>query len=226
MPNNILFYPYSAPVVLTDDLFVQYGGATGTSTAADRQVSYFLAEQAVSQYLSTLLAITTVTGTYQIQMNRPFILDYAYVWSIDGVTIWSRDGDSSCTMSSTSSCAYLRNGLYGIADVNLKGNCGCGNAGFDPYQVEIAFQAGLPSGTAWSPTVLRGLSRQAQIELNEMGLVSSNEAPGDIGVQEYKNQEYSEKRVALIRTSLGSSAVSNYVARILRHLVVSRVGGL
>lgn len=225
MPNNIIFYPYSTPIILTDALFLQYGGLTGTSTVADRQVAYFLSEQAVSTYIDTLLVNTRVTGTYQLRVNRPVVLDYTYVWGIAGVTIWSRDRNSSCTMTSTSSCAYLRDGQYGIVDVRLVGSCGCSSF-YDPYQIEIAFDAGLPSGTAWSPTTLRALAVQAQIELNELEVISQNEGPGDVGITEYRNQEYMEKRAEVIRTSLGNSPLSAYVARLLRPLVRHRGGGL
>ena len=73
---------------------------------------------------------------------------------------------------------------------------------------------------------MKALTIVAQSELNEMSLATLNEAPGDIGVQEFSNQEYTEKRVALIKTRLGSSAVSNHARRLLMGIKRSRVGGL
>jgi hypothetical protein len=226
MPNNIFLYPFTSPIILTDDIFVAYGGITGTTTSSFRQVAYELSEIAVSEYLSTLLSPTIVTGTYQLHPTKSILLGYTFVWDIKGVTIYSRNRDSSCTLNSDSSCAYLSNAEYGRVDVNLKGTCGCGNIGFDPYQIEISFEAGLPSGTVYRSNVLRALTLQAQIELNEMGLASINESVGDIGVQEFSNQGYREKRVSLLRTRLGTSAVANHAARLLSGLVRSRVGGL
>jgi hypothetical protein len=224
MPNNILLYPFSTPIILTDAIFTAYDGKTGTSTAAERQIAYFLAEVAVSTYLGTLLTPTIVTGTYE--PTSKIKLDHAYVWSIRGVTFWSIDRLSSCTLSSSAGCAYLSNGQYGIAAVNYWGSCACGGGMKTPFQVEIAYQTGLPSGTVYTPTVLGAMTLVAQSELNEMSLASQNESPGDVGVVEWSNQEYSEKRVSLIKTSLGSSAVANRARRLLMHLRRTRVGGI
>lgn len=224
MPNNILLYPFNAPIILTDAIFLANGGKTGSSSAANRQVAYFLAEVAVSTYLDTLLTPTIVTGTYA--PTSQIKLDHTYVWSIRGVTLWSIDRISSCTLSSSASCAYLINGQYGMVFVSYRGSCGCSANMQTPFQVEIAYQAGLPSGTAYTPTVLASLVIVAQSELNEMAFASLNEAPGDIGVESWSNQEYSEKRVSLIKTALGSSAVANRARRLLMSLRKTRVGGL
>jgi hypothetical protein len=65
----------------------------------------------------------------------------------------------------------------------------------------------------------------ADIILQEM-IGYGNEAPGDVGVQEYANQEYREKRVGLIRTSFGTSARANFAHRMLSRLRKYRWCGL
>jgi hypothetical protein len=58
-----------------------------------------------------------------------------------------------------------------------------------------------------------GLTTYADIILNEIQGYG-NEAPGDIGVTDYRNQQYSESRVALIRTAFGTSARAQFVHRL------------
>lgn len=225
MPSNLVFYPYNSPIVLTDAIFVAHGGQEGASLAPQRSVAFVIAEERVSAHIGTLLRPTVVTGTFSAYDN-PILTDYAYVRRLLGVTLWSQDGSSSCGLSSDSACAYLRDATYGVLDINYGGSCygGCGS-GFTPYQVEVAYEAGLASGTVYQASFLRALVVEAQIELNEMGAASINESVGDIGVQGFSNQSYSEQRVKLRKTALGSSAMSNYAERLLRRYKLTRKVG-
>src|SRR3972149_5790771 len=54
----------TAPSILTDTIFVDYGGHTGTSTAAQRMAAYAIAEGQAAQEIGTFVAPTMVTGTY------------------------------------------------------------------------------------------------------------------------------------------------------------------
>ena len=69
-------YPLNAPCILNDATFVQYGGHTGSSVAAQRNAAYLMAEMAASRDLSTLMMPVIVTGTYHIQ-------SYSYAEWID-----------------------------------------------------------------------------------------------------------------------------------------------
>ena len=86
-----------------------------------------------------------------------------------------------------------------------------------PYKVQVVYHAGLPSGVAWSPVVLSVLSTAAQLELNEI-VGYGNESSGDVGVQEWQNQEYREKRVKMVRSSFGTSPRANRAWRLLQGL--------
>ena len=221
-------YPHSSPIILTDDIFVSYGGETGTSTALQRTNAYSIAEERVSADIGSLLLPTIVTGTFFYSKIYATVTDYAYVHRILGVTIKSRKGDSSCTFTENSTCAYIRNDTYGVLDVNYSkwANCGCA-ASIAPYQVQIAYEAGLPTGTANQPQVLQALTMMANVYLNEMiPLDRANESTGDIGVQQFRNQDYGETRVSLINTALGNSAIANMAHRLLTRYRRRKYGGL
>ena len=57
-------YPYTEAQVLTDDLFVAYGGLTGTTTELQREAAYLVAEKWMSTAIGTFVVDTTITGTY------------------------------------------------------------------------------------------------------------------------------------------------------------------
>jgi hypothetical protein len=58
----------------------------------------------------------------------------------------------------------------------------------------------------------------AEINLNEMIDPSANEGVGDVGVQEYQNQQYNEKRIKLGRNAFGTSARAQKAAQMVNHL--------
>jgi hypothetical protein len=60
----------------------------------------------------------------------------------------------------------------------------------------------------------------AQLVLNEMDVSGflANEAPGGIGIQEFTNELYSEKRVTLGHSIFGSSPVAQQITRIVMNL--------
>ena len=94
-----------------------------------------------------------------------------------------------------------------------------------PFKAEFTYEAGLPSGTSYHPDILLGLTTYADIILNEI-IGYGNEAPGDIGVQNYKNQQYTESRVELIRTTFGTSARAQFVHKLFTKLRKHRQVGL
>ena len=222
-------YPHSTQILLTDDIFVSYGGETGTSTALQRTNAFMISEERVSADIGSLLLPTIVTGTFFYSAINAIVTDYAYVHRILGVTVRSRKGDSSCTFTENSACAYIRHDSYGVLDVNYTNwaSCGCGVSSYTPYHILIAYEAGLPTGTASQPNVLQALTMMANVYLNEMiPLDRANESTGDIGVQSFGNQDYSEQRVKLINTALGNSAIANMAHRLLTRYRRSKYGGL
>src|SRR5512139_1449357 len=212
MGNGLNSYPYNSPIILTDDIYQTYGGDLKVASTAQRQAAYWIAEETVSEDIDSFLLPTLVTGTYLYQ-NNIIVLDHAYVHQIYLTQFLDFDETVYYTITGTAN-EYLNlfNQERGMVDISyVLGNCHCSNhASPYPYKVRIAYQAGLPSGTSFRPDVLLGLTGYATIMLNEI-VGYGNEAPGDIGVQEFANQEYREKRKILLRTAYGSSAKAQFI---------------
>lgn len=193
-----------------------YGGQSGTFVQAQLDAAYRIAEQQASTYLGTLLLPAIITGTFGYSPR--LVTDYGYVSRIIAVNILSKNNWETCTLQSDSGCAFIWNDTFGYLDVScLVSYCGCAGA-VVPYQVQVVYQAGLPTGTSNQPAVLLALTMAAQISLNEMSYPSANESTGDVGVQEYSSfgdLGYAEKRTALGRNSFGNSAKSQKIAQLL-----------
>ena len=210
-------YPYSNPIILTDEIVLKYGFHTGTSSDEQRQIAYLLAEEQMTEYLHSFLLPTTSSETHFF-IGNPINLYYGRVTQISGVTISSVDWANSCTIDTVSGCFGQRNDEYGYLDVNRYIGCGgcSGVLGLYPYHVDVTYESGLASGTTYQPAMLMALTIAAQINLNEMDVSLSNEGVGDIGIQSFSNQQYSEKRVTLGNTAFGNSAMANRAARLVR----------
>lgn len=207
-------YPYSSPIILNDTIFTAYGGQTGSWSAQQRNAAYLIAETQASSYIGTLLLPTIVTGTWG---HAPRIVtDYGYVSQIFSVNFLSITSRSSAVLTPNSGCAFIFEDTYGYLDPScLWSSCGeCGGIGI-PYQIQVAYEAGLPTGTANHPSVLLALTMAAQISLNEMIFPSQNESTGDIGVESYSSLDYSEKRVKMRRTAFGTSAKAEKIANLI-----------
>jgi len=210
-------FPYFTPQVLTEPIFLQYGGSTGTSTVAQRQAAFLLAEEQVTEHLNTFLVPTIVTGTYMWNGGNPFELDYGHLVGIKRVTIADINWLNSCEVDTATGCASIRSAQYGYIDVSYMLTCGgCGNVvGYPPYNIQVVYESGFASGTVTQPSILAALSLAAQINLNEFDISLSNEGVADIGIQSFSNQSYSENRVKLGRNAFGSSPAAQRVARLI-----------
>ncbi len=212
-------YPYYSPLVLTDSVFIQFGGRTGTSTLAQRQAAYLLAEEQMTEHLNAFLVPTVVTGTYMWNGGNPFQTDYGYILQVKQVTISDLNFYNSCQVNTASGCAIIRDAVDGYIDLHRALTCGGYNLsylGFAPYSVQVVYESGLSSGTVTQPSMLAALTIAAQINLNEWDVSLSNEGVGDIGIQNFSNQGYSETRVKLGKNTFGSSALSQRAARLVR----------
>lgn len=207
-------YPYNSPIILNDSIFVANGGQTGTSIPAQRQSAYLIAEQQATSYIGAFLLPTIVTGTFPYAPR--IVTDHGYVSQILSVSALSIDNLQSCTLKSSSACAYMWSDTFGYLDVScFLSSCGC-FVNQLPYQIQIAYQSGLPTGTANQPGILLALAIAAQISLNEMVYPSQNEGTGDIGIEEFNSMDYREKRVKMGRTAFGSSAKAYKAAQLIR----------
>lgn len=204
-------YPFSAPIILNDTIFTQYGGQTGSFTAAQRSAAYLIAETQTSNYIGTLLLPTIVTGTWGYAPQ--IVTDYGYVHQIFSTQILSVG--NNCVLYTGSACSLIYEDTYGYINPScVTSLCGCSGLAF-PYQVQIAYKAGLPTGVANHPSVLLAMTMAAQISLNEMIFPSQNESTGDIGIESYSSLDYSEKRVKARRTVFGTSAKAEKIANLL-----------
>lgn len=230
MTMNFNLYPFTTPVVMTDDAFQAYGGSLANTSDEQRNSAYFIAEMAATEDVGTLLIPTNVTGSYPPEnfLRKDFLLDYTYVNQICWVRFHDFEERVYYTVTGTANVyAGLRNPKYGILDINyFFSNCHCPTRGlYPPYQIEVAYNAGMPTGTSFNPNFLLALTTYSQIILNEI-IGWGNEAPGDIGVQNYQNQSYRESRIGLLRTAFGTSAEANFAHKLLTKYRIYRGGGL
>lgn len=227
MTMNFDLYPYTVPIVMTDDAFQAYGGSLANTSDEQRNSAYFIAELAATEDIGTFLVPTNVTGSYSASkvIGKDFLLDFTYVNQVHWVRFHDFEERIYYTVSGTSNIYVgLRDPKYGILDIAyFLSNCHCPTSGlFPPYQTEVAYNAGLPTGTSFNPNFLLALTTYSQIILNEI-IGWGNEAPGDIGVKNYQNQSYRESRVGLLRTSFGTSAKANFAHRLLSKYRIYRV---
>lgn len=227
----MVIYPFNQAIILTDNIFVDYGGRTGTFTQSQRQASYMVAEMQATAYLGTPLLPVNVTGTYPFMGKMRIPTDYGYVHQLYNVNILSKNFLSrNCDLVSNEGCGIIYEDTFGYIDfkqvalicgLSIWGTWG-GSAIVVPnvpYQIQISYQAGLPTGTANLPTVLEALTILAQIDLNEKdpGNAGINEGMGDIAIQSFKSLDYMEKRGdhSLVKTALGESAKAMRAKRLL-----------
>lgn len=142
-------YPYNAPIILTDNIFVAYGGETGTTNATQRAASYWLAEKQMTQYLSAFLLPTVYTGTYYYDANHaPVRLDFGYILQIYDVTFQAVNFWANCAVIDYVGSDAVRNAKYGLIDVAYAATrCPCMTGWLPPYRVRVSYLSGLTSGT-------------------------------------------------------------------------------
>lgn len=226
----MVIYPFSTPIILNDTIYSQYGGlGTGSFTSFQLQSSYWVAEKRVSEYIGTLLLPTNVTGTFVYQGKRRIPTDYGYVQQLYNVTVLTQQGFATCDLQSNDGCGYIFEDTFGYIDFKqLSSICGFAYWGYPfspyaatryPYQIQISYQAGLPTGVATMPSMLEAMTILAQIDLNEKdpGRVQTNETTGDVGVQQFRSLDYFEKRAehALVKSALGNSARAQYAKSLI-----------
>lgn len=210
-------YPYSSPQILTDNVFVQYGGQTGTSTQAQRQAAYLMAEEQMVEHLSAFLTPTIVTGSawYRGQ-GTLFETEFGHIRQILYIQAKTVVQVNPLDTNIYTGSALIRNAEYGYIDVNFPAYYRVQYGYGSLYENMVVYESGLATGTASSPIMLAALTIAAQINLNEMDISLTNEGTGDVGIQSFTNQGYSEQRVKLGRNAFGSSALAQRAARLVK----------
>lgn len=238
----MVIYPFTTPIILDVPTFVSYGGKTGTFAPAQLQSSFLIAEMRATRYIGTLLLPQTVTGTFPFMGQKRLHTDFGYVNSILAVDVVSKNIFTRCDLVHNTGCVFLYEDTFGYLDVqsvltacNLAylGSYGLPYPSFpptvpqiydfmSPYQFNITYNAGLPTGVASMPGILEALTIAAQIDLNEKdpGNAGMNEGVGDVAISEFSDfgyRGYREKRKdsALKRTAFGGSAKANYAASLI-----------
>jgi hypothetical protein len=233
----MMIYPFQAPILMNDSVFLRFGGGlyTGSFSSQQLQDAYLIAETQVTEYIGTPLLPIIVTGTYNYESQPRIATDYGYVSNILSVNILSQNYFSAnCDLISNPGCAFISSDTFGYIDVQqllptatLVSYYSIPYPAFPPsspflanflvpYQFQIAYQCGLPTGTASHPSVLRALAILSQIYLDDLqpGLAGMNEGNADVAIQEFKSIDYTEMRAktALRRTNLGQSPKANRAA--------------
>ncbi len=232
----MIIYPFNGPVILSDDIFAQYGGQFYNSVPAQRTAAYLIAEKQASKFIGTVLLPTIVTGTYNYQNQPRIATDYGYVQSIDAVTVWSQNYfTATCDLISNPGCAIVADDTYGYIDIQtllptatLISYYTIPYPAFppvfpflanymQPFQFQVAYHAGLPTGTASQADVLLALTLAAQINLNLMVNQSALAGEADVGIDEFSAMDYREVRhkSSIKRTVFGSSPMANKIAQLL-----------
>jgi len=232
--------PVVSPSILTDDVFTAYGGQTGTSTVAQRQAAYAMAEGQAAQEIGTFIQPTITTGTFgwPVIPDLRLQLDYDRVISILNVTT-IHDAGCDCANDSIelTGCAWIRHAEAGIVDIRECGNtvkascsgCNCGQFGNGPFLVRIAYQAGLPTGTASDPRLLMALVTVADLNLQQIiDPTGAEGGPGDPGIKSFRSLSYSETRAdsSFLTSAFGSSARANYAAQMISLFKFNKAMGL
>lgn len=227
-------YPFNTPLIMTDIIYSQYGGKLGSFSREQLDAAYQMAEQQTVNYIGTFLLPTIVTGTYTNvnTTTKRIVTDYGYVSQIFGVVVKTQKVTQAagCELIDLKGGAFIYSDTFGYVDVyKLESIYGIGNpypySGYapsisnTPYQYQIVYEAGLPTGTANLPLMLAAMTLATTINLNELypGAVGMNEGVGDVGIQEYESFGYHERRTAhsLRRTAFGGSAMASKIASLI-----------
>ena len=212
-------YPHSSPLILTDAMFVEYGGQIESSTINQRQNAYRIAEQRVTSYIGTFLLPTIVTGTFPYNGNQFIATDYGYVHSVKSASVLSLNNLQTCTLQTDSGCVFVYDDTFGYLNFScVNKQCGCGSWK-QPYQFQVAYEAGLPTGTANQSPIEHALVIMAEISLNEMLYPRMNEGAGDVRIEAWSGLDYSETRKRHARTALGESPRASYASDLIRHTI-------
>lgn len=223
-------FPYTSPIILNDVNYSLYGGqGTGSFASAILQNAYMMAEIQVTNYIGAPLLPITITGTYPFMHQSRLATDYGYVQQLLSVSVQTRQNCPDCDLTANNGCGYVYQDTFGYVDFRqLASVCGWSWWGYPsspyilsyaPYQIQLAYIAGLPTGTATQPSIMRALTIVAQANLNDMfpGVVGQNESVGMVGVQSFKSLDYSEERAAhaLVKTALGDDAQSQRAKKLI-----------
>ena len=217
--------------LLTDEIYAQYGGDTGTDEFWQREIAYDVAETTAQQFIGTFLVPNQVVVYYDfpIKQNR-VLLRYWPVISIDAIE-FLYDGNCDCSESANiDGCAIIRDDYRAIIDLRscdcAQRSCSHGSISFN--KAKITYTAGHQNLTL-DKKAMFGLATAAKIYHEQ--LVDPYGAEGGIGdpaLSNFSDNGHNETRTkeAVRDTPFGGSPTANYAARMLKHLKNHRPLGL
>lgn len=217
---------YSTPRILTDELYVRYGGRTGTSTALQREAAYTIAEDRMERHIGTFLTPTTVTGTYPITTESRLLLHHNRVLKVNSVTILRTPLDSNSQdyvrRDGVGRAISLDLGLIELFEKSTQDVTSI--APGVAQQAEVSYTAGLAEGVAsGTPYMVHALTIVAEEDLMQIiDPARSEGGAGAPGVQQFSMGRYSESRPKLLKTALGSTARAQFAASLVRRFVKGR----
>lgn len=218
--------PVTSPQVLTEDIFVSYGGHTGSASALQLASAFCIAEQRAAQEICTPLVPTQITGSagaYKVNLlafGQPFTLPHTHLRSVDSVHLVCESCGADCVVTQQSACVHIKNFMHSIVELRVSSSSICGTCRVcgSPLNFQLHYTAGLEVGLAASvPSILNALTIAADIALQQMVDSGASEGgPGDPGVQKWGSLTYREERTKLRHTAFGSSARANYAADLIK----------
>lgn len=221
---------YFAPTTpyLNDSIFINYGFFTGTSTYAQRQVAYRIAEAQVEQEIGTFLIQRTVTGSFaNVSPNTVLVLPIAQIFRVDSVVLVERW--SNGTENLVSGTAYITDYANGYIMIDKSSGdtsaCeGCSGYAYGVYRADIAFTAGYATGLiVGNPTIELALCMATNVILRQMD---------DVGIGADSWEMVSTLQVGRtiktvnnkfsLETSFGVSHQAQYIRQLLKPFKTNR----
>lgn len=202
--------------------YVDYGGDTSSYTPAQLNVAFVQAELGAERYLQTYMQPTNVTGVYVYPMqanDRRLYLGVNYVRQVyNAVPLMEYPYDTTLE-TNVNGYAFILDAERGIIDLRLKNIYYRYRWQGSPYQVQVAFNAGLDPSLKQDPNLLAALKALTDMWLMQ-NFDPSNFAGGigDPGIQSWSSLDYNESRVgtSLKSTMFGNSPQANMIVRLLR----------
>lgn len=231
------YLPYlvTGTSVLTEQIFVDYGGQTGTATNAQVNAALQMGEQFAIQEIRTFLVPTSISGTFAWPMDDRLLLPHTHIRSVSSVTAIHEAGcDCADNQVEISGCAWILDYQAGIISLRECGsnvrtpaiscNCSYPSSYGGRLLYQIVYEAGIQDGlVAANSSVLMGLVTAADLALEQIIDSSGAEGgPGDPSVSSFSDTGYSETRQFLRMTSFGGSPRANYAARMLQPIKYKR----
>jgi hypothetical protein len=231
------YLPYlvTGTAVLNDTIYSDFGGELDSTTAAQRNNAYQIAEQFAIEEIGTFLVPTTISGTFAWpQHDLRFNLPNTHVRSVSSLTAIHEAGcDCADDQVELSGCAWIVDHRAGIVDLRQCGNnagqpsiaCGCTyRAHGEPLLYQIVYEAGIEAGrVAANASALQGLTIAAELALEQIVDPHAAEGgPGDPSLTNFSDTGYSATRQFLVMTAFGGSPRANYAARMLSPLKFKR----